>query len=81
MFATNPSPTPGSTASLVNARGRTADNEREGLIPRVCEVLRTIAQGWAAHRRSGGTPAIELVSETYVNVFGIEPMLRAPSRP
>lgn len=70
----DPHPQPGSITSLVNVLGRTADNEREALIPRVYEVLRTIARSRAAQGRSGSVPATELVHEAYVKLFGNGPV-------
>ncbi len=69
-----PSSQPGSVTRLVNTLGQTADAEREALLPRVYEVLRTIAQGWAAHGRSNGVPATELVHEAYIKLFGKGPV-------
>ncbi|MBL9000284.1 MAG: RNA polymerase subunit sigma [Phycisphaerae bacterium] len=74
MSAPDPSPNPGSITSLVNTLGQTADSEREALVPRVYDVLRTIARSRAAHGRASGVPATELVHEAYVKLFGNGPV-------
>ena len=74
MSAPDPSPIPGSITSLVNTLGQTADSEREALIPRVYDVLRTIARSRAAQGRASGVPATELVHEAYVKLFGNGPV-------
>jgi len=58
MIALEPSPTAGSITSLVNTLGRTTDNEREALILRIYDVLRTIARSRAAQGRAGSVPEV-----------------------
>ncbi len=74
MSLPEPPPQPGTITRLVNTLGKTADSEREALVPRVYDVLRQIAQGWAGHGRAGGVPATELVQEAYVKLFGKGPV-------
>lgn len=71
---TRPESTPGSITSLVNELGQTAMAEREALIPRIYEVLRSIALKRASQGGPEAVPATELVHEAYVKLFGSGPV-------